>query len=144
MSTFRGIALKLMPQYTSDGKSTLVQIMAWCCQATSLNQCQPRSVSQYTFTGPQAATVWSQNWQHNTNFAAPYSLKSQTWLWSSWLLWLIYFSGENANCGTCVDDFKLFRYEYICESDTLIPNGTRSSSTTLSQTCSYYKAKSVG
>ena len=44
-----------MPQDLTDDKSTLVQVMAWCCQATShyLSQCWPRSVSPYGVTRPQ-------------------------------------------------------------------------------------------
>ena len=36
-------------------KSTLVQVMNWCCQATShyLNQCWPSSMSPYGVTRPQ-------------------------------------------------------------------------------------------
>ena len=36
-------------------KSTLIQIIAWCCQATShyLGQCRPRSTSTYGITRPQ-------------------------------------------------------------------------------------------
>ena len=36
-------------------KSTLVQVMTWCCQATShyLSQCWPRSFSPYGVTRPQ-------------------------------------------------------------------------------------------
>ena len=43
------IVLKWMPMDLTDGKSTLVQVMAWCRQATShyLNQCWPRSMSPY-------------------------------------------------------------------------------------------------
>ena len=39
----------------TDVKSTLVQVMVWCRQATShyLNQCWPRSMSPYGVTGPQ-------------------------------------------------------------------------------------------
>ena len=39
----------------SDDKSTLVQVMAWCHQATSnyLSQCWPRSMSPYGVTRPQ-------------------------------------------------------------------------------------------
>ena len=39
----------------SDDKSTLVQVMAWCRQATShyLSQCWPRSLSPYDVTRPQ-------------------------------------------------------------------------------------------
>ena len=48
------IAARRMPQNLTDEKSTLVQVMAWCCQATShyLNQCWPRSVSPYGITRP--------------------------------------------------------------------------------------------
>ena len=44
-----------MPQDLTDDKSTLVQVMAWCRQATSryLSQCWPRSMSPYGVTGPQ-------------------------------------------------------------------------------------------
>ena len=44
-----------IPQDLTDNKSTLVQVMAWCHQATShyLSQCWPRSVSPYGVTRPQ-------------------------------------------------------------------------------------------
>ena len=47
--------LRWMPQDLSDDKSTLVQVMAWCHQATShyLNQCWPRSLMSYGVTRPQ-------------------------------------------------------------------------------------------
>ena len=46
----------------TDDKSTLVQVMAWCRQATShyLSQCWPRSLWPYGVTKPQ----WV-NWQHH-------------------------------------------------------------------------------
>ena len=39
----------------TDPKSTLTQVMAWCCQATShcLSQCWPSSLSQYGITSLQ-------------------------------------------------------------------------------------------
>ena len=39
----------------TDDQSTLDQVMAWCCQATShyLSQCWPRSLSPYGVTRPQ-------------------------------------------------------------------------------------------
>ena len=52
----------------TDDQSTLVQVMAWCCQATShyLSQCWPRSLSPYGVTRPQwvktrvgLQTVWN-------------------------------------------------------------------------------------
>ena len=49
------IALRWMPLDLTDDKSTLVQVMAWCGQATShyLSQCWPRSLSPYGVTRPQ-------------------------------------------------------------------------------------------
>ena len=43
-----------MPWYLTDDKSVLVQLMAWCRQATShyLSQCWPRSMSPYGVTRP--------------------------------------------------------------------------------------------
>ena len=47
--------LRRMPQNPSDDMPTLVQVMAWCRQATSyyLSQCCPRSLSPYGVTRPQ-------------------------------------------------------------------------------------------
>ena len=47
--------LKSMSLDFTDDKSTLVQVMAWCHQATShyLSQCWPRFMSPYGATGPQ-------------------------------------------------------------------------------------------
>ena len=48
------IALRWMPLDLSDDKSTLVQVRAWCRQATShyLSQCWPRSMSPNGITRP--------------------------------------------------------------------------------------------
>ena len=58
------IALRWMPLVLTDDKSTLVQVMAWCRQATShyLNQCWPRSPTPYGVTRPQ----WVKNTTWNT------------------------------------------------------------------------------
>ena len=52
--SFRWISLDL-----TDDKSTLVQVMAWCHQATShyLSQCWPRSMSPYGVTRPQWGNI---------------------------------------------------------------------------------------
>ena len=44
-----------MSLYCIDDKSTLVQVMAWCRQATShyLSQCWPRFLPPYSITRPQ-------------------------------------------------------------------------------------------
>ena len=49
------IALIWMSLDFTDNQSTLVQVMAWCHQATShyLSQCWPRSLSPYDVTRPQ-------------------------------------------------------------------------------------------
>ena len=53
--------LRWMPQNLTGDKSTLVQVMAWCHQATShyLNQCWPRSLTPYGVTRPQWVKVMS-------------------------------------------------------------------------------------
>ena len=47
-----GITLGWMPQHIFSDKSTLVQVMAWCCLASKpcLNQCWPRFKSPYVIT----------------------------------------------------------------------------------------------
>ena len=49
------ITLRWMSLNLTDDKSTLVQVMAWCRQATShyLSQCWPRSLSPYDVIRPQ-------------------------------------------------------------------------------------------
>ena len=58
LSTCCEIALWWMPQNITNKKSRLVQIMAWCRQATShyLSQCWPRYLSPYGVTKPLWAT----------------------------------------------------------------------------------------
>ena len=52
---FHEIALRWMPLDLTDDKSTSVQVMARCHQATShyLSQCWPRYLSPYDITRPQ-------------------------------------------------------------------------------------------
>ena len=65
----------MIPQGLTDDKSILVQVMAWCRQATRhhLSQYWPRSLSKYSFTNELIDTkIW---WRHlhylwNTNMAA--------------------------------------------------------------------------
>ena len=56
----------------SDGKSTLVQVMAWCRQATShyLSQCWPRSLSPYGVIRPQ----WVNTTTHNKTVCIFYEI----------------------------------------------------------------------
>ena len=62
------------PRMNIDDKSTLVQVMAWCHQATShyLSQCWPRSLSPYGIPRPQWVNL--------------------KWIWmdgESWISWLL-------------------------------------------------------
>ena len=54
------IVLKLMSLDFTDDQSTLVQVMAWCRQATShyLSQCWPRSMLQMASLGLNELTYW--------------------------------------------------------------------------------------
>ena len=66
LNTSCEIALKWMLQNTFDKKSTLVQVMAWCCQAMSccLSQCWSRSMLPYGVTRPQRIKITGpEQWQ---------------------------------------------------------------------------------
>ena len=61
LSIFCEIAI-WMPQHLTNHYSTLVQVMAWCCQTTShyLSQCWPRFLSPYDVTRPQwVKCIWN-------------------------------------------------------------------------------------
>ena len=53
--------LRWMPQDLTDEKSTLVQVMAWCRQATNhyLNLCWPRSLTPFGVTSPNELTHYT-------------------------------------------------------------------------------------
>ena len=62
------IALICMSLDFTDDQPTLVQVMAWCRQATShyLSQCWPRSLSPYGVTRPQwVKPQWVNSGQDN-------------------------------------------------------------------------------
>ena len=66
------MALWWIPQDLPDGQSTLVQVMAWCCQSTSHYpiQCWPRFMSAYGDTKQQCFvnSLWLRNAiQHKTS-----------------------------------------------------------------------------
>ena len=66
--SFHDNALGWMPQDLTDDKSTLVQVMAWCRQATShyLSQCWLSSLSSYGLARPQwvKCEIHSLSWVH--------------------------------------------------------------------------------
>ena len=53
------MAIRWMSLYLTDDKSILVQVMAWCRQATShyLSRCWPRSLLPYGVTRPQWVNI---------------------------------------------------------------------------------------
>ena len=84
-----------MPEKLTVDKSTLVQVMAWCRQATShyLNQCWPRSPTPYGVTRPQwVNSLWPSvaTWWHRSGstlaqamaccLSAPSHFLNQFWL----------------------------------------------------------------
>ena len=61
LSISRKIATRWMSQTLTENQSPLVQVMAWCHQATShyLSQCWPWYVSSYSITKPQWVNRWN-------------------------------------------------------------------------------------
>ena len=99
----KGDALRWMPRDLNDEKSTLVQVMASCRQATShyLSQCWPSSMSPYGVARPQRVnSLWSSVvlWRQKSGstlaqvmafcLAAPSRYLNQCWLTISGVLWL--------------------------------------------------------
>ena len=75
-----------MPHNFTPEKSTLVQVMVWCRQATNhyLSQCWPRSVSPYGITRPQwvnITTIWSvcQPWTQRLMLSSMRSHSAGLW-----------------------------------------------------------------
>ena len=68
-------ALRWLPQDLTDDKSILVQVMAWCRQATShyLSQCWLSSLSPYGIARPQWVHPLIYEWCH---------LATQIWRWN--------------------------------------------------------------
>ena len=96
------IALRWTSLDLSDDKSTLVQVMAWCRQATShyLNQCWPRSLTPYGVTRPPwVNSMWPSDtiWRHRPGstqaqvraccLTAPGHYLNQCWLFINEVLW---------------------------------------------------------
>ena len=70
----------------TDDKSALVQVMAWCYQATShyLSQCWPRSLSPYRITRPQWVNIMRSR-QNVCRFAEGI-FKCISWNGNIWIL----------------------------------------------------------
>ena len=86
------IHLIWMSQGFSDDKSTLVQVIAWCRQATShyLNQCWPKSKLTYGVIRPYCVnSSWPSDviWHHRTvKIAACYGSGEEP-LWHQAIIW---------------------------------------------------------
>ena len=92
LSIWCEIALRWMPLDFTDDKSTLVQVMAWCRQATShyMNQCLPRSVSPYGVTRPK----WVNGSYPILRWTIPCTSHTEGWtadqiVYRNWLLIMI-------------------------------------------------------
>ena len=91
-------ALGWMPWDLTDGKSTLVEVMAWCRQATShyLSQSWSRSLLPYGVTRPQwvqVRTKWLTFWEDNVK----YIFLKKICLYGLKFLWSL-FLGSNWQC----------------------------------------------
>ena len=86
------IVLRWMPQDLTDDKSTLVQVMAWCHQATThyLNQCWTRSMSSYGITRPQRVNCLITQCMHclNNGWTTYYNSLQSKFCWK--YLWFFY------------------------------------------------------
>ena len=95
--------LRWMPWDLTDNKSTLVQVMAWCRQATShyLSQCWPSSMSPYGVTRLQcvkSTLVHVMAWCHQTShYLSQWCPSSMTPYGDSKGQWV------KENCGRCPD-----------------------------------------
>ena len=114
-----------MPLDLTDDKSTLVQVMAWCRQATShyLSQCWPKSLSLYGNTRPQwvngarlwADKSWLQCYTHFQQFCFCY--KGDLIGHFQWL--------------QCCSDFKSQVFDVWCHYDDVIMGTMASQFTTM-------------
>ena len=70
--------LRWMPWDLADDNSTLVQVMAWCNQATRLyqNQCWPRPPTPYGVTRPQ--------WVKLSVYQLCSRIRPPSLIWSAW------------------------------------------------------------
>ena len=106
------IALRRMSLDLTDEKSTLVQVMAWCRQATThyLSQCWPRSVSPYAVIRPptfKKMHIWKYEWKI---LSQPQCLKAV--VLTAFIvsndntnIWLLLFFHEISNFDTVTDNW---------------------------------------
>ena len=104
------IALRWMPQDVTDDKSILVQVMAWCRQATGdyLSQCWPRYLSPHGVTRPQwilnSCDILFKMWGFFSNWLY-HKTSISVWNWSSAM---IIQSGLGIFRTWCFSRFEIF------------------------------------
>ena len=112
-----------MPLHLTDDKSTLVQVMAWCRQATShyLSQCWPRLMSPNGITRPQWVKLHTQK-QDMYQIITMYNTSQELWM-VCLLLWLvnmqikIYHTGLwHRHCGNYMSRTQLWIPQCLCHS----------------------------
>ena len=81
--SFYDNVIRWMPQDLTDDKSTLVQVMAWCRQATSyyLSQCWPRSMLTQIYADPDLCHHMHAG--DSLRFLASDWLHNSSWVWGS-------------------------------------------------------------
>ena len=105
------LALRRMSLDLTDDKSILVQVMAWCHQATSyyLSQCWPRSLSPYGVTRPNElilknmAKTDQYQTQQNTTRCAPCAyllgfIVNRAWAAIHWYQNTLKHNNEQTRC----------------------------------------------
>ena len=100
----------------TDDKSTLVQVMAWCRQATShyMSQCWPRSLSPYGVAKPQWVKYWVRMDSCDT-FSSTYQDCSVTHssTYRRVLVWLLVsYCGVNTEC----QSLTIIKKQVLCLS----------------------------
>ena len=97
------ITLRWIPLDLTDDKSTLVQVMAWCRQASShyLSQCWPRFMSPYGVTRPQ----WVNSSPAIEALKVKWATSSATWTYRKYIAYDIQYI-----IGSCVDVGKFYHW----------------------------------
>ena len=116
----------------TEHKSTLVQVMAWCCQATShyLSQCWPRSVSPYGVIRPQWVKLSDfipQKYHSRVLVAGTFCFHlHQSWYTIYWYMYLPNFFKLHFPIFTCqmgLNQFKYFVLPYSITQYWFFENG---------------------
>ena len=111
----------------TDEKSTLVQVMAWCCQATShyLSQCWLRSMLPYGVTRPQ----WINSYGPETRVFEELPGHQQPWYWLYRINWSLFYMRKVLGYPCHLDVEKLYKWknismfpaEYVAYINSLVP-----------------------